>query len=81
MDQVLAWKRGEAVFDDASLQEALAEMNRYSAMPIVADTSLAPLRISGQYKTGDNLGFAQAVATLHGLTVRAHADRLELRPS
>ena len=80
MDQVLAWKRGEAVFDNASLPQALAEMNRYSAMPIEADPSLAPLRISGLYRTGDNAGFARAVAALHGLVVREHADRLELLP-
>jgi transmembrane sensor len=80
MDQVLAWKRGEAVFDNALLPEALAEVNRYSAMPITADASLAQLRISGQYKTGDNPGFARAVAALHGLSVREHAGRLELVP-
>jgi transmembrane sensor len=81
MDQVLAWKRGEAVFDNTSLPDALSEMNRYSSTPIVADAALAPLRISGLYKTGDNASFAHAVAALHGLVVRAHADRLELLPS
>ncbi|MDC6168859.1 FecR domain-containing protein [Paucibacter sp. XJ19-41] len=80
MDQVLAWKRGEAVFDNASLPQALAEMNRYSATPIMADPSLAVLRISGLFKTGDSAGFAQAVATLHDLRVREHPDRVELLP-
>ena len=80
MDQVLAWKRGEAVFDNTALHDALAEMNRYSMTPIMADPSLAQLRISGQYKTGDNAGFARAVAGLHGLAVREYADRLELVP-
>lgn len=80
LDQVLAWKSGEAVFDNTSLPEALAEMNRYSAMPIVADPSLAALRISGLYKTGDNAGFARAVAALHGLTVREQRERLVLQP-
>jgi transmembrane sensor len=80
MDQVLAWKRGEAVFDNASLPEALAEMNRHSAAPIMADPSLAGLRISGLYRTGDNAGFARAVAALHGLVLREHTDRLELLP-
>ncbi|MGN6828931.1 FecR family protein [Paucibacter sp. M5-1] len=80
MDQVLAWKRGEAVFDNASLPQALAEMNRYSTTPIMADPSLAALRISGLFKTGDSAGFAQAVATLHDLRVRELPDRLELLP-
>lgn len=80
LDQVLAWKRGEAVFDNTSLPEALAEMNRYSATSIVADPSLAALRISGLYRTGDNAGFARAVAALHGLTVREQPERLVLQP-
>ncbi|MFH7043329.1 FecR family protein [Paucibacter sp. JuS9] len=82
VDQVLAWKRGEAIFDDASLAEAVGEMNRYSTTPIrLADAAvLGGLRISGVFKTGDNASFARAVATLHGLTVRERSDRLELAP-
>ena len=85
MDQVLAWKRGEALFDNASLAEAAAEMNRYSAVPIhVADAgdlgALGGLRVSGVFKTGDNLSFARAVAKLHGLLVREVPDRVELAP-
>nr|WP_316640456.1 FecR domain-containing protein [uncultured Roseateles sp.] len=79
MDQVLAWKRGEAIFDNLPLIEALAEMNRYSATPIVAESvGLAGLRISGVFKTGDNLSFAHAIASLHGLAVREGSNRLEL---
>ena len=80
LDQVLAWKRGEAVFDNVSLPDALAEMNRYSATPISADPRVADLRVSGLFKTGDSAGFAQAVAKLHGLRVRELPDRLELAP-
>lgn len=80
IDQLLAWKRGEAIFDNASLQDALAEMSRYSLTPVVADASLADLRLSGVFKTGDNASFARAVAELHGLAVRERPDRLELQP-
>ncbi|MBT9491831.1 MAG: iron dicitrate transport regulator FecR, partial [Paucibacter sp.] len=82
MDQALAWKRGEAIFDDVSLLDAVAEMNRYSLTPIMlagADT-LHDLRVSGVFRTGDNAKFAHAVAALHGLVVREHSDRLELGP-
>jgi len=80
LDQVLAWKRGEAIFDNASLQEALAEMNRYSLTPILVDARVADLRVSGVFKTGDNAGFVHAVAKLHGLLVRELPDRKELAP-
>jgi len=80
MDQVLAWKRGEAIFDNASLLEAVAEMNRYSAIPIrvAGADALGALLVSGVFKTGDNASFARAVAKLHGLAVRELPDALML---
>ena len=35
LDQALSWRRGEVVFDDIALLEAVAEMNRYSTRAIV----------------------------------------------
>lgn len=80
LDQILAWKRSEALFESASLPEAVSEMNRYSRTPIVLlqASALASLRVSGQYRTGDNRAFASAVAALHGLRVREVDGRLEL---
>jgi transmembrane sensor len=80
IEQVVAWKRNEAIFEDVSLAEAVAEMNRYSRTPIVllGDAAASGLRVSGQYRTGDNAGFARAVAALHGLAVREQEGRLEL---
>lgn len=78
LDTLVAWKRGEAIFGDLSLREAAAEMNRYTRAPVVLVGDVAELRISGSYRTGDTLGFAQAVAELHGLKVREHDGRLEL---
>lgn len=80
LEQILAWKRSEALFDAAALSDAVAEMNRYSRTPIVlleAD-SLEGLQVSGQYRTGDNRAFASAVAALHGLRMREVDGRLEL---
>lgn len=80
IDQVLAWKRGEAIFDDIALSAAIAEMNRYSALPIrlVGFSHGGELRISGTFKVGDNRKFARAVATLHGLTLDESSGRLDL---
>ena len=80
LEQVVAWKRSEAVFDGASLVDAVAEMNRYSRTPItlLAPSGLADLRVSGVYRTGDTAGFAHAIAALHGLQVRDRDGRLEL---
>jgi transmembrane sensor len=78
MDQVLAWRRGEARFENVSLLEAVNEMNRYDRVPIVVSGTAGERRVSGVVKTGDNASFAQAIASLHGLVVRNHGDRLEL---
>ncbi|MBE0546690.1 MAG: FecR domain-containing protein [Rubrivivax sp.] len=80
LEQVVAWKRSEAVFDDVSLFDAVSEMNRYSRTPItlLRPSGLADLRVSGIYRTGDAAGFASAVAALHGLQLRDRDGRLEL---
>jgi transmembrane sensor len=80
VQQAVAWKRNEVVFDDVSVEEAIAEMNRYSRTPVVLldPSGLTDLRVSGLFRTGDNAGFARAVAALHGLKVQERAGRLEL---
>jgi transmembrane sensor len=82
LDQITAWKRNEVVFDRTTLRDAVAEMNRYSRTPITLpdEPALADRLISGAYRTGDNLGFARAVAAVHGLAVREREDHLELAP-
>ena len=71
VDQLMAWRSSEAVFDDVPLFDALGEMNRYSHQPIVlvGGESFKSLRIRGLFRTGDNVDifFARAVAVLHGL--------------
>lgn len=78
LDQLVAWKRGEAVFDNVSLPEAVSEMNRYTRTPIVLIGDASKLRVSGLYHTSDSPGFARAIAALHGLQVHERAGRLEL---
>ncbi len=83
IDQVIAWRRDEAVFENVALVDAVADMNRYSRRPLVLVEPVESrgLRVSGLFKTGDSVGFARAVAALHGLAVREYADRLELVPN
>jgi transmembrane sensor len=80
VQRVMAWKRSETVFDDTSLADAVAEMNRYNRTPIVLLDGLrsSDLRISGLYRTDDCIGFANAVAALHGLSLRQQGGLLEL---
>jgi len=80
LEAALAWKRGEVVFDDVSLGDAAAEMNRYSAVPIIVANRAAQRgsKVSGVFRVGDNLGFARAAARLHGLRVVEAPDRIDI---
>jgi transmembrane sensor len=54
---LLAWQQGLILFDDATLSEALAEVDRYTTTQFVlADQRLRNIRIGGQFHTGDVAG-------------------------
>jgi transmembrane sensor len=77
LETVTAWQRGEILFSDTPLSDAVAEVNRYGRLQVVvADPRLAKLPISGVFATDDTSEFVAAVAQLHGLRVRRQADRL-----
>jgi transmembrane sensor len=51
------------VFVDTRLADVVAEMNRYTATPIVVvDPTTRELRVGGVFKTGDPDRFAESVA-------------------
>lgn len=78
IDAALAWRRGEIMFDDATLAEAAAEISRYDDLQVVVDPRLAGLRISGVFPTGHADEFAQLTAELHGLRTYQDGQRIVL---
>jgi len=80
VEEMTAWRRGEAMFDNATLAEAVAEINRYGKTHVrIDDPALAQLRISGIFATRDPVEFAHVIASLHGLEVVATRDEVLLR--
>lgn len=64
---VTAWRKGELMLDNMRVGDAVAEMNRYSAKPIIIRSpALANQRISGVFRTGESAMFANTIATLYG---------------
>jgi transmembrane sensor len=58
--KVQSWKDGLVVFEDEPLSQAVAELNRYSAKPIViGDPSISNLRVTGVFNTDQSDRFAQ----------------------
>jgi transmembrane sensor len=61
-EAVTAWRRGEVIFEDALLSEAVDEYNRYLAARIeIADPSIAGIRLSGRFITHDPEEFLASV--------------------
>lgn len=75
-DRVTSWQRGQLIFDNTPLAEAVAELNRYSDTKIkLAEPALANLRISGAFATGRPRVFVQALSSYFPVTVASSGDR------
>ncbi|WP_340692615.1 hypothetical protein [Hyphomonas sp.] len=61
-ETALSWRTGMLQFRDVTLEEAVAEMNRYSDTKLrVDDPALAQERLSGAFPAGDPDLFAEAL--------------------
>jgi transmembrane sensor len=57
-----SWSDGFVVFSDESVTDAVRELNRYLASPmVVADADLGKTRISGSFRTGEAESFVEAL--------------------
>lgn len=83
IEKVTSWSEGRIVFDNDRLRDAVAEVNRYTATPIVLgeDSRLDAIRVGGVFRTGRQETFLLALETLHpiGIEKRAGATRLVWR--
>jgi transmembrane sensor len=62
-------------FDDVSLAEAVAQMNRYTDEKlVVVDPKVAALRVSGAFRTDDPARFATTLTILYPVRLVALAD-------
>jgi len=77
---LVAWQDGYEIFESTRLQEAVAEMNRYSDTKITVDSRIADRKVSGVYRAGDNVAFARVVAQLLSVGVRQDDQTLSLTP-
>lgn len=79
LETVTAWRVGRINMQDMPLADAVAEMNRYSREQIVIEhPRAAALLITGVFRTGDTLNFANAVARSYGLQVLHQGNTIKL---
>lgn len=80
-ERVTSWRRGQMIFEDTRLGDAIDEVNRYSQTHIeLSDRQLAELRLSGAFATGGTSTFVEAITTYFPLEVeRSDEYRIVLR--
>lgn len=62
--QATSWREGWIVFEDETVEDAVAELNRYSDRPIVADHAVKRLRFSGVFRIGQPDRFGAIIQEL-----------------
>ena len=73
LETATSWREGKVVFADTPLTEAVAEMNRYSATPImIGDPSLARYTVNGMFLTAQPQSFVGAVTAYFPIDARPH---------
>lgn len=73
IDRALAWRQGAIALNGQSLEQAVAEFNRYNRQQIsIADPSISGLRLAGYFQTTEPKSFVTAVTST--FPVRASED-------
>jgi transmembrane sensor len=73
--QRTAWQEGVIELDGDTLEQAIAEFNRYRRAPIVlSDNRLAALRVGGRFGTSDSKQFIDAVQQSFPIRMIANND-------
>jgi transmembrane sensor len=75
IERATSWTRGQLVFRDDKLSDAITEINRYSENRLViTDPRVANLRVSGVFTPGANENFVAALSALQPVAARPMGD-------
>lgn len=70
-----SWTSGRLIFQQTPIQEAVAEVNRYSERKIALDAqTIAAIPVSGAFNAGDLDGFVAALTDLYPLEAKRSDD-------
>ena len=76
LEKKLAWKNGGLVFRGETLEQALAEISRYTHKELViVDSSIKHTRVGGHYKTDDIDGLMLILSRGLGLKMEVVSDK------
>lgn len=75
----IAWRTGTLQFRDATLADAVAEMNRYSETTIIVeDQGLSSERLSGAFKAGDQEKFVSALSMFLPVSITRSGSEIRI---
>jgi transmembrane sensor len=75
-----AWTTGNVEFDEATLEEVIRDVNRYTAKEfVIADPDLADIRLTGRFRLGDAESVKFALG--HRFNIAATEDKDVIRLS
>ncbi len=75
LTKVSSWRQGQVVFDNDTLEAAVAEINRYSPTRIeLADPALGQLRVSGVFRAGHSESFVETVTGHYPIQVESRDE-------
>jgi transmembrane sensor len=75
----VAWVQQQIMFERETLQDVIAEFNRYGATQmVIEDKEIASLRISGMFNAYDLESFVLYLENLNGLAVQRDVDRIRI---
>jgi len=76
-DQATSWRRGQVIFRDNTIAEAVAEMNRYSDTQLVIDDPrIAQLKISGVFGVTREENFLAALTSFYPIEADKRSPRV-----
>jgi transmembrane sensor len=79
IERSLAWREGQIVLEGETLDQAVAQFNRYNTKQLViTDQSLAQEKLVGQFRATEPGNFADAVATTLGANIKETGDTIQL---
>ncbi len=79
VEDALSWRRGTLTFDQVTLAEAAAELNRYNRQQIVfADNKAAQILVGGSFQADNAPAFARLLHDAFGLRVQDEGETLKI---
>jgi transmembrane sensor len=80
VEDLLSWRSGYVNFEDVSLADAVAELNRYNTHKIIIENpSIATIRLSGNFRTNNTEGFLWLLQNRFPIAVQRTTDEITLK--